>query len=269
MYTLSEQGHTVLLTEISRANRHARIRRLSKDEYINLRTGDIKEYENHADNRTQNRNSLFRTFSELRALINTNCHTPNNVLWITLTYKENMTDTKQLKKDFNNYWKRFIYYCKKNGIPRPEYIATAEPQKRGAWHWHILIIWQHRRPYIPNKDIEEIWGNGYTKTKALNNSDNVAGYLCCYLMDLPIDDETAEGKISHKIDKGGRLELYPNGFHFYRYSRGIQKPSKYEITEAKAEQFRATYEMTYKTETTIKDDRSGYATEIIKEWYRI
>ena len=48
-----------------------------------------------------------------------------------LTYAENMTDTRQLYEDYFRFWKRFTYWCKKNGHTKPEYITVQEPQGRG------------------------------------------------------------------------------------------------------------------------------------------
>lgn len=269
MFTVSEQGNTLLLTEITRANRKPRVFRLDKNRYQNAKTGQILVYENHAEDRTGNTKSLYRTFAELRGIINTNITKPQNVLWVTFTYAENMTDTKRLKTDWNNFWKRFLYYCNKEDIAAPEYITTAEPQARGAWHLHALLIFPSRRPFIANEKMAEIWQQGFTKTKALKNSDNVAGYLCAYLSDLPLIELDPDTKTPKAIEKGARLAFYPVGFHLYRCSRGIKKPTKREIDEHEAARIRSTYELSGQSKQSITESATNYHTDIIKQWFLI
>ena len=105
----------------------------------------------------------------------------NNVRWITLTYAENMTDTDRLYFDFKDFNKRFQYYCKINGYSKPEYIVMMEPQGRGAWHCHLLYIWDCKAPYVANKTLRDLWGHGFVKIKKLDNCDNVGAYLTAYL----------------------------------------------------------------------------------------
>ena len=44
----------------------------------------------------------------LRDLLNTNIADPSHCRWVTLTYKENMTDPKRLYTDFDKFNKRMI-----------------------------------------------------------------------------------------------------------------------------------------------------------------
>ena len=115
------------------------------------------------------------------------------------------------------------------------------------------MIWNAAAPFIPNDIIAELWGNGFTKTKALNDVDNIGAYFSAYLADLPVDeldkmdaetvgiicatcpieeksfvheDETIKDK---KFVKGARLYLYPPGMNLYRKSQGIKEPMEYPI----------------------------------------
>ncbi|MGW7157742.1 rolling circle replication-associated protein, partial [Streptomyces sp. NPDC054887] len=54
-----------------------------------------------------------------------------------MTYKKNMTDTKKLYSDFQNFIDRLRYkYKKESSI---DYLSVVEPQGRGAWHCHVLM----------------------------------------------------------------------------------------------------------------------------------
>jgi len=55
---------------------------------------------------------------------------------LTLTYRENMTDRKQLKRD----WARFLRLVKeKSGGAEWPYVAAVETQERGALHLHVAV----------------------------------------------------------------------------------------------------------------------------------
>lgn len=53
---------------------------------------------------------------------------------LTLTYRENVTDFAQACADLQ----KFVRLVKA-GSPGWVYIAVAEQQKRGAWHWHLAV----------------------------------------------------------------------------------------------------------------------------------
>ncbi|EUJ42287.1 rolling circle replication-associated protein, partial [Listeria fleischmannii] len=92
-----------------------------------------------------------------------------NELWITMTYRENMTDRVQARKDFDKFLKRFKYHCRKTwGKTRGhlEYVKAVEPQERGAWHFHMLVKFPlMKKVYIDNDTYAKIWKHGITKDK--------------------------------------------------------------------------------------------------------
>lgn len=53
---------------------------------------------------------------------------------LTLTYRENITDFEQAGDDLS----RFVRLIKAQ-LPAWVYVAVAEQQKRGAWHWHLAV----------------------------------------------------------------------------------------------------------------------------------
>ena len=68
------------------------IKKLNGHEYVDLRTGEVFEYD-IIENRSENFDSVRRSLGRLRDYINTNVLSVNNCKWVTLTYDENMTDT--------------------------------------------------------------------------------------------------------------------------------------------------------------------------------
>lgn len=234
------------------------IKLLDKDNYMIVSTGEVKQCE-HITNRSENKAQVAQSLKRLRDYINTNVVCTQNCLWITLTYAENMQDTEKLYIDFKNFIKRFKY---KYGDF--EYIVAMEPQGRGAWHCHVIIIFAKKAPYIANKVIETLWGHGFTNTHKLANIDNIGAYLTAYLGDMELDNciendvlyknsdiklvDTIGGqrlKTPKAIVKGARLYMYPPNFNIYRISRGIKKPIKeylkYSVAKEKIGPLQPTY----------------------------
>ena len=177
---VKKMNHIYELCYLEHRNSICPIQKLDKDSYVVLNTGEVKDC-NHIENRSENKLQVSQSLKRLRDYINTNVVDVNNCKWITLTYAENMTDSKRLYTDFKNFVKRFKY---KYG--HFEYIVACEPQGRGAWHCHCIIIFDKKAPYIPNKEIESLWGNGFTKTNKLDDIDNIGAYLTAYLGDMDL-----------------------------------------------------------------------------------
>ena len=249
-------------------------------QYIDLTTGEIKDCKKY-NSRQDGFDNLRRTFSKLRALINTNVNDINNVRWITLTYAENMQDTNRLYLDFKKFNQRFKYYCKINDLSIPEYIVVAEPQARGAWHMHLLYIWNCKAPFIDNSTLADIWGHGFVKITALNgNIDNIGTYLTAYLTDLEINstikniDSVPNVKFVN-VDgekkafvKGARILFYPPKMNIYRASRGIEQPDIKYLTYAEAKKNVSSGKLTFSTAFKVSDD-SGFENIILKEHYNM
>lgn len=282
----TEMGNVLEVQYMSKRNTRQTIKMLPNGEYMLVSTGEVKECIKH-ETRADQTNSLCRTFKRVRGLINANVTDVDKVRWITLTYAENMTDTKQLYEDFKKFNMRFQYYCKKNGYGKAEYIVMMEPQGRGAWHAHLLYIFPGKAPYIANQDLAKIWGHGFVKIKKLENVDNVGAFLTAYLGDMELDErielrndlddlngrelKTVEidGKEKRFI-KGARLIYYPSNFNMYRASRGIKKPIEEMITLEQAEKKVGSSKLTFKKTIQVCDDENGFKCVIdTKQYNRI
>ena len=245
------------------------VRKIDKDHYEYLPTGEVFEYE-HIENRSECGQSIRRTLANIRALVNTNVVVPQNCRWVTLTYAENMTDTERLYRDFKKFWQKFCRWCKVNEYGKPEYICVIEPQGRGAWHVHAFFIWDTVAPYIDNNAVmERLWTHGWTKTKAVANCDNVGAYFSAYLADMPLDDfqklsqqeqeqvlqsgsvltkdfVDEQGNVEAKrFIKGGRLHLYPANMQIVRKSRGIKNPEVEQMTLGEAKEKVSSAKLTF------------------------
>lgn len=208
-------GHVIETVELqSLGGAIGRYRKLDKDTMMDIETGEMVGI-NHSKTRNEQMQSLRRSIRNLRMIINANFYGKLNELFITLTYAENMQDIKRLHRDYKVFYQKLKRRYKGYGF---EYISVPEPQLRGAWHLHVLLKSMSKEYlYIPNDEVAELWGNGFTKTQRLENVDNVGAYVSAYLTDL-YDEDTGTST------KGARLFLYPAGMNLYRCSRGIKRP---------------------------------------------
>ena len=224
---------------------------INKDFCMLLRTGEIIEKRKNK-NRSQSVESIRRTMSNLRDLINCNVTDNKKCLWITLTYRQDngiVRDIEKVYKDHKNFWDRCNTYFKNKGIKKPKYINVLEPQRSGAWHLHLIWIFDDIAPFIPNDDMRKLWGNGFTRTQAMTDTDNIANYVCAYLCDYAHTNENTSKKM---IIKNARLYLYPVGVRFYRHSRDVKFPNK-SIINTKDEyiKFLKRYDKTYENNVNI------------------
>lgn len=243
--------------------------KLNKNEYMIRDTGEVKEYKK-SENRAQNIAGLKKTFKKIRDLINNNFTGASNELHITLTYAENMQDTKRLYDDFKNFIKRFKYRFRHDF----DYMCVVEPQGRGAWHCHLLIRFNDvEKIYIPNKEIADVWGNGFTHTDSLEGIDNIGAYLSAYLGDIEITEEVVNDMVMNghtrlerleikevevdglkkKFIKGGRLHYYPPGMNIYRKSKGIKFPAEQYMKFSDVKKIVGSAQPTFSRTVVIKD----------------
>ena len=285
LVSLKEMGHIYEICYLQKRNNEINIQLLDKDHYMYLDTGEIFEC-NHIDNRAKSKFQVGQSLKRLREYINTNVVEPNKCKWITLTYKKNMTDTKKLYNDFKNFIRRF-----KDQYGHVEYIVSMEPQARGAWHCHCIIIFDNVAPFIPNSSIEKLWRQGFTKITKLDNIDNIGAYLTAYLGDMEFTEENMQElqkqglKVSQmalkevneiegiklkepkKLIKGGRLYMYPPKFNLYRISRGIKKPKKEYYSYHVAKEKIGLRIPTYSKGIRISDTEKNFDNMIIYEYY--
>lgn len=261
---VKQMNHVVEVRHSSKANYSQNIKKIDKDRYVEVSTGEIKEF-NHIENRGQSYNSLRQTFNKVRDLINNNFVGQANELHVTITYAENMTDTKQLYRDFQNFIDRLRYNFKK--VTTIDYLTVIEPQARGAWHGHVLLRFNKLdNIYIDNADLAQMWGLGFVTIKSLKDVDNIGAYLSAYLTDVELTEDNvgqalkADGTVQLKeVDgkkyiKGGRLHMYPPGMNLYRKSKGIVFPEVKEMSFAKAKKIVQDATPNYQKSITLEDD---------------
>lgn len=142
--------------------------------------------------------------------------------FLTLTFKDEIKDITKANQELTKFFKRLSYHqfgIRKNVI---KYIAVPELQKRGVWHFHIILF---NAKYTPFKDLIQIWGQGGVYINALRrgmNGTEIAKYITKYI---------SKGMGINNKGKGvdlGNYETYKKygmeNKKRYTCSRGLHRP---------------------------------------------
>ncbi len=239
LVTYTQIGKQAKITYVKHRNTLASIRRVDKDHYIIIgdESGVVHEFK-HTENRRQSIKSVRKSLNELCDIINANVSDIERCKWVTLTYVGNMTDLKKLTQDWENFRKKV-----RRKWGNFEYIKVQEPQGRGSWHLHVLMIFKDKAPYMDNEVLYKIWGKGFVSVKNMTQGVDSGLYFTTSLSDMTVSEAEKEGFIidpqklskDKKYVKGARLSLYPKGVRIFNCSKGITRPKKETMTKAQAD----------------------------------
>ncbi len=256
--TVTEMHHIKEVQYMEKMNNRANIKKLDNDRYINLRTGEVKEFKK-SDTRIDNINSLNKTFKRIRYYIANNFTGAPNELYVVLTYGRNgrrVNDLNVYYNDLKDFIARLRYQYR--DISSIDYIQVVEPQSDGTWHGNLLLKFNDlKHIYIPNEfdgdnrpvnaPIFELWGHGWVNIQRIKNVDNIGAYLSAYFTDLELKNDKLDSNnkqllnalangmevvekevqgVSKKFIKGGRLFYYPVGANIMSKSAGIKFPKR-------------------------------------------
>lgn len=118
----------------------------------------------------------YRAKREVRRIVNSNVNNTdgNSLKFVTFTFAENITDFRSA----NYEWKKFRQRLERKLLIKLKYLTVIEFQKRGAIHYHCIFF---NIPYINNKDLAVIWGQGFIKINKIKDVDNIGAYVCKYI----------------------------------------------------------------------------------------
>ena len=175
---------------------------IKKDNYIDKPEKKIIEEKN-----------INRSKFQFQRLVRTN--ESKFKTFITLTFKENITDVKEANYQFKK-WVIAIRQLKKDFL----YIGVPEFQKRGAVHYHLLTnldIKENHNIIIPQKDNKncydvKFWIYGFSSVFDVKNI-NVVGYMSKYMT------------------KSCDNRLFAHRRYFY--SRNLEKPEEFYLDTRK------------------------------------
>lgn len=240
LVTVTKMNHITEIQYMEHMNTKQHIKKISTDEYLVLDTGEVKQFEKTSF-RSQGKNSLYQTFKKLRYLINNNFTGAKNELFITLTFEKDefgwrplVSDTIYLSKVCKSFQEKL-----KRTYGHVEFIRVLEPHEDGHAHFHMLIKFvDFDKIFIPNLDLNKIWGLGFVVVNSLKDVDNIGAYVSAYLADIEVNETTEIDTMKHeenseildkngkKFIKGGRLKYYPRGVQIYNKSKGVVFPDR-------------------------------------------
>lgn len=178
----------------------------------------------------------YRTGSGIRKSMNkvndyilNNFSGGSNELFLTLTYKEQMYDMDQLKKDYDYFWKRL-----KRKYQSLEYLYVVEMQEdRNSLHLHVLLKdTKHKKLYIPYEDLTRLWNKGHIWVSKINLKET-SGLINA----INKKEKTAIGRVRKYMTKVQTKFKVPKNKNIYSKSKGIVAPTIIKMTYKEAEKF--------------------------------
>lgn len=170
-----------------------------------VQTSYIKEITDEEKQNNQ-RQSALRTRRSLRNILQSNAWQFHNdsgrpyvPLFVTFTFRENITDLSQAHREFKYFIQRFNYRLHgKNAVAK--YLAVPEFQKRGAVHYHVVFF---NIPFIINiyDEIAELWGHGFTLVETIKNLNHLVNYIAKYITSAE-PDERLRGRKKYFASRG-------------------------------------------------------------------
>ncbi len=156
--------------------------------------------------------------------------------FLTLTFKENMTNIEECNLLFKNFIKRLKYTHKLHNL---KYLAVIEFQERGAVHYHVLL----NIPYIPQNELQKLWGHGFIFINAISHVDNLGAYILKY-MTKDNNDTRLMGKKAYLTSRNLKQEEIIVNHDIKDFSKLENKIiQKYNLNDLKA-----VYEANFDTE---------------------
>lgn len=197
-------GNYIDITTISGVKKNANVIKLNKNEYVVVKTGEVRKYNTSDEKKMDN---VRRAKRELQRTLIENFSAQPCEAMITLTYKENMQDKEKLSYD----WKILSKWIKRYIGSEIAYIAVIELQKRGAYHLHVPIKRvDGYKLIIPQAELQAHWQHGTADIRRTNK--NTCEYLSGYF------------EKTYKTIRSLKQEKYTKLYHC---SKNIKKPGKF------------------------------------------
>lgn len=196
------------------------MQKLDSNTGLNLETGEVIEFK-RSQNRSQRMCDFKRSLSNLRDIIKLNVVDLEKCFFITLTYEDNISDREVLKKDFNNFIRKF-----RRRFGNCEYINVVEYQNRGALHCHLIVIFDEIPTFtITNDDIKKCWKHGSVNIGTVTSAEADAKYLTNFLFEYKEEKENLDYIFKTKKQrKSERVCYYPSHSRLFNCSQGIKRP---------------------------------------------
>lgn len=212
--------------------------------------------------------NVRRSFGRLKALINCNYDSPEQVALCTLTYSgANMTDNSRLSNDLRQFFKKF-----RRRRSDFRYVYVKEKHARGGWHVHIIFFFDGVAPQISKEDLASLWGHGRASgqdwTLFSGDINNLGNYLTSMLTDH------GDSKV-----KGSRLMNYESGIRLWNGSQDVRRPVIFDMPPEVAQRFIAdlggsmvscrSWSVMINADTVVESSRTLYTTAYCNRFFDV
>lgn len=239
----------------------AKIKRISKDRYINLITGEVAEYK-RTGSKGDNFVAIKSSISKIRELILNN-FTAFEGFFLTLTYDTPVMDFTAVAKDFVKFFDRLKYHYSNYKL---EYLRIIEPHDNGAWHIHVIVKSgiENQQIRFNQDDIIKVWNCGSVKISQITDVEGLARYFgTCH------NKRHNTGLISKTMQKQSRWHYYPVNARIFTKSKGIKYPEKIDMLFSESRKFLYDYVLSNESTTyEIMTDEEKLVNVVSYENYR-
>lgn len=212
-----------------RSNNLSKYKKKNANEYIDIETGEIKEYEKPPNFKSDK--SLKRTLNNtVRPLLENNFSGGNNEKFITLTF-DIAPRFDELSKIFTNFWNRLCrYYSKQSLILACVWIKEIQI-KREVWHIHTLIKEiNNKNLFIEWKTLHKIWGLGNVWVNSIISMYDYTSYQINIekeMNTLPLANAHSLNKIIDYMCKlKSKKGIIPSKGHVYGIKGNLKQPDE-------------------------------------------
>jgi len=164
---------------------------------LNIANGELIPCK-RTEYRSENPNGARRSMVNLQLFIEANFRGTHDELHVAYTYSKQVFDSDEAKASIRKHITRLRF-----DYPGLDYICVTEPHSSGAWHHHLLLRGARGvRLFIPQKELEALWGKGTVWVSRLNP------YIVC-------------GRYFTSPKKLERLHYYPARMRLFSYSKRL------------------------------------------------
>lgn len=225
------------------------IKKIDKHHYIDLETGELKEFKERRNSkgsnsdcnrrsRKDNPKSLSTTGRNHKEIIISNFKDTDHTMYITLLFDEVITDFNEAY----DYMKNFIKsvrrnFCKNNYV---KYVNLTEKHYNGSIHFHALLYWDKPYPKEFANNLKKHWKKGDSLHKPIRCNQDILFLAAYFVNGFTADKGNFEkNDIATNNDekwaiKNARLEDYPAYSRVIKHSIGMEKGIKFEMPHGEA-----------------------------------
>ncbi len=247
---------------VMKQNALSKIKRISKNEYVKVETGEVFKYNTNA-NKTDNTVSIKKSLKNLRKLILNN-FVEFESIFITLTYKDEMFDFVQAVQDYTKFFENLKKHYKHYNL---KYLRIIEPTDKGNWHIHVLLKSAEKvdKFYISQEKVQSIWKHGSVKVEQIHNIGGLANYFCTYSNDDKALPEKAKPK---HVKKQERWKYYPYRARIFAKSNDIVYPKTVKAKRGQVDELLKDYKRVSASTLTVKDSEGRVVNKVNYEHYK-